>query len=50
MKYAAIDIGTNTILLVVTERDDKSGAGAFRDVVVMSTIVRLGVDSLTPVA
>ncbi len=42
MKYAAIDIGTNTILLVVTERDDKSGAGAFRDVVDMSTIVRLG--------
>lgn len=40
MKCGAIDIGTNTILLVVAERDDENRA--FRDVVDMSTIVRLG--------
>lgn len=40
MKCAAIDIGTNTILLVVAERDDRNRV--FRDIVDMSTIVRLG--------
>jgi len=38
MKCAAIDIGTNTILLAVVERDK----GVFRDIVDMSIIVRLG--------
>jgi exopolyphosphatase/guanosine-5'-triphosphate,3'-diphosphate pyrophosphatase len=40
MKYAAIDIGTNTILLAIVQRDDEGGV--FRDIVDMSTIVRLG--------
>jgi len=37
MKCAAIDIGTNTILLLIVEKD-----GGFRDVLDVSTIVRLG--------
>jgi exopolyphosphatase/guanosine-5'-triphosphate,3'-diphosphate pyrophosphatase len=40
MKCAAIDIGTNTVLLVVVDRDDENRV--FRDVIDMSTIVRLG--------
>ncbi len=37
MKCGAVDIGTNTILLLIVERD-----GGFRDVLDVSTIVRLG--------
>jgi exopolyphosphatase/guanosine-5'-triphosphate,3'-diphosphate pyrophosphatase len=40
MKYAAIDIGTNTILLAIVQRDDEGGS--YGDIVDMSTIVRLG--------
>ncbi|MDD3846689.1 MAG: Ppx/GppA phosphatase family protein [Syntrophorhabdaceae bacterium] len=40
MKYAAIDIGTNTILLLVAEKHE--GERTFRDIVDMSTVVRLG--------
>ncbi len=37
MKYAAIDIGTNTALLLIVEEEK-----GFRDILDMSTIVRLG--------
>jgi exopolyphosphatase / guanosine-5'-triphosphate,3'-diphosphate pyrophosphatase len=40
MKCAAIDIGTNTILLLIAEKKDE----ALTDIVDMSTIVRLGED------
>ncbi len=40
MKYAAVDIGTNTILLAIAEWDHEGKV--FRDIVDMSTIVRLG--------